>query len=274
MENMKNFSKHMIAAALALTTVALLGSCMDGVKKNGNTAEVVGISDALTGNANEREGGHFAADARQIAVTIDDSGLTKTTVMVGDGEFDYYQYDNAAVGTVTVTLSDLPTTVEELKQLQLPNGMEDLHDTPYLAPALMAAAVSQHFTNKDECKRMINYIGKKYKDISVGAADFYASEWSQLGQYNEKYMQAVRSYFDGATQANGYTPTKPVTMRMELNKYSYTADKNCIQLWIKSSQKSSKQEFKIWMLDQDGNGRYDYFYPTGFAKLAHGLGEY
>ncbi|MBO4825804.1 MAG: hypothetical protein J5506_01040 [Prevotella sp.] len=271
---MNTISKFISTTALVLAVSGPLSGCADSMKKGANAQEVTGISDALTGNENGAQANANNGDARLIDVSIDESGLSKTTVKVGDGEFDYYQYDNAAVGKVKVTLSALPRTLAELKALHLPKGMNDLHDTPYLAPALMAASVSQYFVDKDECKRMINYIGKKYKDISTGAADFYASDWGQLGQYNEKYMQAVRSYFNGATRANGYTPSEPVTMEMELNKYSYTADENCIQLWIKSSVKSSKQEFKIWMLDQDGDGRYDYFYPTTFMTLAHGLGEY
>ncbi|MBR6964151.1 MAG: hypothetical protein IKH86_11080 [Prevotella sp.] len=271
---MNTISKLMMAAALVLSASGPLSGCADSMKKNSNGQGVTGISDALTGNDGSLAENTPAGEVRQIIVGIDDSGLTKTTVMVGDGEFDYYKYDNAAVGTVKVTLSGLPASVEELKQLQLPKGMADLHATPYLAPVLLVAALNQFFVDKDESKRMVNFIAKKYKDTGVGAADYYASEWAQLSQYNERYMQAVRSYFAGATAANGFTPSQPVTMTMELNKYSYTADKNCIQLWIKSSLKASKQELKIWMLDQDGDGRYDYFYPTGFMTLAHGLGEY
>ena len=269
---MRIICNFIMMAALAASATNLPNSCADQAKEKGDGQEIVGTSNAFAESSNGES--EAVVDARAINVKIDESGLSKTTVMVGDGEFDYYRYDDAAVGTVKVTLSALPQTLDELKQLRLPKGMSDLHDTPYLAPALMVAAVNQFFVDRDECKRMINYIGKKYKDISVGAADCYASDWNQLAQYNEKYMQAVRSYFKGATQANGYMPGGPFVMEMELNKYSYTADKNCIQLWIKSNIKSSKQEFRVWMLDQDGDGRYDYFYPTTFMTLAHGLGEY
>ena len=118
---MNTISKLMMVAALVLSASGPLSGCADSMKKNSNGQGVTGISDALTGNDGSLAENDPAGEVRQITVGIDDSGLTKTTVMVGDGEFDYYKYDNAAVGTVKVTLSGLPASVEELKQLQLPS---------------------------------------------------------------------------------------------------------------------------------------------------------
>lgn len=226
---------------------------------------------AASANDEGQTGGQ--QDGKQITVTIDESGLSKKTISAQDGSYSY-TYNNAAVGVVKVTLSDIPTTLADLQNLVLPRGMKDIHDTPYLAPALMICAVSQRFVNEQECKAMINYIAKAYNDTTVGAADFYKSDWMQIGQYNAKYMEAMRSYFNGATKRNSYTPSQPVTLEMELTKWSYTANNNHIKLWIKSSVKSSKQEYGIWMEDSDGDGRYDYFYPTTFMTLSHGLGAY
>lgn len=210
---------------------------------------------------------------KKITATIDVSGLTTdNSVNVGDGERDYYRYDKAALGTVIVTLSDIPETLDDIKNMDLPAGTDDIHDTPYLCPALFVCALNQAFNDKEECKSMLNYIGKRGHDIHTGVVDAYPSDWSQLFQY--KSLPSILSYFEGATKPNGWKPTKPLTIKMQLTKYSYTADDFVVRLQIKSSAKASPQFIEIWMEDTDNDGKYDYYYPINYLNLAHSLGVY
>ena len=119
---------------------------------------------------------------------------------------------------------------------------------------------------------MLNYIGKRGHDIHTGVVDAYPSDWSQLFQY--KSLPSILSYFEGATKQNGWQPSKPLTIKMQLTKYSYTADDFVVRLQIKSSAKASPQFIEIWMEDTDNDGKYDYYYPTNYLNLAHSLGVY
>lgn len=250
----------------------LAASCESPKQKNSMDNGFANLEEMTSDDA-----GKYEADAmtsgKQIRVSIDDSGLDSSqSVNVGDGERNYYKYDRAALGTVSVTLSDIPESLADLKNLQLPNGMKDIHDVPYLCPALMVCALNQAFTDKDECREMLNYIGKRGHDIKTGVVDAYPSDWSQLYQY--KSLPSILSYFEGATKQNNWTPSKPVTMKMQLTQYSYTVDDFVVRLQIKSAAKSSPQFIEIWMEDTDNDGNYDYYYPINYINLAHSLGVY
>ena len=119
---------------------------------------------------------------------------------------------------------------------------------------------------------MLNYIGKQGHDINTGIVDAYPSDWSQLFQY--KSLPSILSFFEGATKQNGWQPSKPITMKMELTQYSYTADDFVVRLRIKSGAKASPQFIEIWMEDTDNDGKYDYYYPINYLNLAHSLGVY
>ena len=256
---------------LILCTSLVLTGCENKDKKV-TTFSGVDNNSAVGNDEDVSEGGNSKANDA-ISINFDDSGLSNDNVVyVGDGEFDYYKYDKAALGNISVTLSDLPKSVKDLQTMKLPKGMTDIHDIPYFGPALMVAALLERDNDKEEAKRMLNYIARSAFDSSQGAADAYASDWSQINQYSD--LSAVATYFEGATKANDYTPSSPITMKIDLTNYSYTADKDYIRLQIKSSQKSSPQFVTIKMEDKDGDGNYDFFYPTEFMSLAHSLGVY
>lgn len=260
-----------IAGLLTLTSAG----CDQQDNKCGKTASSVASIQQMEENdepATENES-EAAEPAKKIKVSIDDSGLSNNhSVNVGDGERNYYKYDKAALGTVSVTLSDLPETLADIQNMTLPKGMNDIHDTPYLCPALLVCALRQAFIDKDECKAMLNYIGRKGHDVNTGIVDGYPSDWSQLFQY--RAIPSILSYFEGATKQNSWTPSKPITMKMQLTQYSYTADQFVVRLLIKSAAKSSPQYIEMWMEDTDDDGNYDFFYPVNYINLAHSLGEY
>jgi hypothetical protein len=139
-------------------------------------------------------------------------------------------------------------------------------------------------TDKAEAKAMINYVAKGCESEArdkknyhfpseQGAADYYASDWSQLNQY--KKFDKVRSFLDGATFSNNFWPaSKPYTMTMELTDYSYTADWDYVQIWCTSTQKSSPVEVGIWKVDNDMDGRFESYFASSFMQFAHGLASY
>ena len=257
-----------------MKTPYLLALCMlvaVGCNNSGNNLTTFSVVGDNTENSENLTSD--AASANAIAIDFDDSGLSKDNVVyVGDGEFDYYKYDKAALGTVTVTLSAMPKSLADIKNMKMPKGVTDIHDIPYFAPALLVAALIERDADKEEAKNMINFVARNAFDSSQGAADAYASDWNQINQYTD--LSAVASYFEGATKENNYTPSTPITLKMQITDYSYTADKDYIRLQIKSSAKSSPQFVSIKMEDKDGDGNYDFFYPTEFMTLAHSLGVY
>lgn len=228
-------------------------------------------------------GGNTDTDknARALSVTIDESGLTYEDYTIEQSGEVLIEFKKVPFGKVKVTLEDLPTSVAELKKLKLPNGMKDIHETPYLTPALLIAAINQISVDKDEARNMIDYIVKECKSENrdakmvhypgKGATQVYASDWSQLKQYTN--FDKVRSFFEGTSYYNGYTK-KPWVMTMELTNYSYTADPDYVQLWLTSTSLSNPREYGIWKYDSDGNGKYDVFFGTTFLQLVHSLATY
>lgn len=254
-----------------MKTFYLLALCMLIIVGCNNTGNKPTTFSGVGDNTEDLTSGTASSNA--ITIDFDDSGLSKDNVVyVGDGEFDYYKYDKAALGTVTVTLSALPKSLADIKNMKMPKGITDIHDIPYFAPALLVASLIERDADKEEAKSMINFVARNAFDSNQGAADAYASEWNQINQYTD--LSAVASYFEGATKENNYTPSSPITLKMQITDYSYTADKDYIRLQIKSSAKSSPQFVSIKMEDKDGDGNYDFFYPTEFMTLAHSLGVY
>lgn len=228
-------------------------------------------------------------DARALAVTIDESALTYEDYTIEQSGEVLIEFKQVPFGKVKVSLEDLPTSVAELKKLKLPNGMTDIHQSPYLTPALLVAALNQLNYDKTEAQNMIDYIVKEVKSENrdavmvhfpgKGSTQIYKSEWNQLKQYTD--FNKVRSFFEGTSYYNNYTPTsKPWVMTMELTNYSYTADPDYVQLWLTStSLKDSKgnpipREYGIWKYDSNGDGKYDYFFGSTFLQLAHSMGSY
>ena len=188
------------------------------------------------------------------------------------------------IGVVTVTIEDLPTSVEELQKLKLPRGINSISDVPYFYPILLVAAINKMATDKEEAKAMVNFVSKGFSQETImaknyhfpsgGAADTYATDWSQLCTQYASYAE-IRSYLDGATKSNSYSPRAPYTMTMELKTSSYSAsDWDWFKFYIKSSLKSSQTEFTIWRYDSDKDGRLDSYFTTELLKLAHSVLPY
>ena len=222
-------------------------------------------------------------EVRSLAVSIDESALTYEDLTIHLSNGTDYKYQQVPFGTVKVSIDDLPVSVAELQNLQLPKGMTSIHQSPYLQPLLIMSALNMLNEDKDEARRMIDFIVKGVKSENRdgmlvhfpgdGATTAYPSDWSQANQY--KSFTKVRSYLEGAKNANSYTPEeKPYVMTMTITDHSYTADKDCFQLWLTSTQASSMHPISIWEYDSDGDGAFDTYWSSTYLPLLHGLAEY
>jgi hypothetical protein len=221
--------------------------------------------------------------ARALTVSIDESGLTYEDLTIHLSTTDYH-FTKVPFGTVKVSIEDLPVSLAELKKLKLPAGMTDIHQSPYLQPILLVAAINQMDNNKTMARAMLDYVAKGCQSENRDAklvhfpsttpvTEYYKSDWNQLNQYIS--WKKVRSYLEGALYGNNFTPVeKPYVMTMTLTDYSYTADPDYVQLWVKSPQKSSPNEIGVWKYDSNSDGEFDYFFCTTYLGLIHSLGEY
>ena len=224
-----------------------------------------------------------ASEARSLTVTIDESALTYEDLTIHLSNGTDYEYRQVPFGTVKVSIDDLPVSVEEIEALQLPSGITGIHQSPYLQPLLIVAALNMLDEDKDEAKKMLDFIVKGVKSENRdgrlvhfpgdGVTSAYPSDWSQANQY--KSYEKVRSYLEGTTYANHYTPEeKPYVMTMTITDNSYTADKDCFQLWLTSTQASSVRPLAIWEYDSDGDGAFDTYWSSTYLSLLHGLAAY
>ncbi len=278
MKVFKFSGRFLMLIALGLATTISLSSDSCGSDDSPSSSSSSGGDNA---GGNNNGGKNPSATARSLSISFNGSRLTNTD-LITQGEVEHLK--NVPIGEVTVTIEDLPTSVEELQKLKLPRGINSISDVPYFYPILLVAAINKMATDKQEAKAMVNFVSKGFSQETImaknyhfpsgGAADTYATDWSQLSTQYASYAE-IRSYLDGATKSNSYSPRAPYTMTMELKTSSYSAtDWDWFKFYIKSSQKSSQTEFTIWRYDSDKDGRLDSYFTTELLKLAHSVLPY
>ena len=278
MKVFKFSGRFLMLIALGLATTISLSSDSCGSDDSPSSSSSSGGDNA---GGNNNGGKNPSATARSLSISFNGSRLTNTD-LITQGEVEHLK--NVPIGEVTVTIEDLPTSVEELQKLKLPRGINSISDVPYFYPILLVAAINKMATDKQEAKAMVNFVSKGFSQETImaknyhfpsgGAADTYATDWSQLSTQYASYAE-IRSYLDGATKSNSYSPRAPYTMTMELKTSSYSAsDWDWFKFYIKSSLKSSQTEFTIWRYDSDKDGRLDSYFTTELLKLAHSVLPY
>ena len=276
MKVFKFSGRFLMLIALGLATTISLSSDSCGSDDSPSSSSSSGGDNAGGGGGNNP-----SATARSLSISYNVNGLTNTD-LITQGEVEHLK--QVPIGVVTVTIEDLPTSVEELQKLKLPSDINSISDVPYFYPILLVAAINKMATDKEEAKAMVNFVSKGFSQETImaknyhfpsgGAADTYATDWSQLSTQYASYAE-IRSYLDGATKSNSYSPRAPYTMTMELNTSSYSAsDWDWFKFYIKSSLKSSQTEFTIWRYDSDKDGRLDSYFTTELLKLAHSVLPY
>ncbi len=124
---------------------------------------------------------------------------------------------NAAGNNTTrkITFSALPTSAEELKAMP-----EFTLKDPFVVAGLVILALNAYTVNKDECYAMLDVL-KGPEPLSTMDKQFIRDRFS-----DKDYVP--RSYFDGATPDNDYTPAEGkdangnecVTVTVKENPYS------------------------------------------------------
>ena len=146
----------------------------------------------------------------------------------------------------TFTFQSFPQNVEELKST--PGA--DLKD-PYAVAALTVAALTRYESSPSDCFEMLNYL-KGPEPLSTYERQFISE---RLGNGSKGYK--VMSFFKGATPQNNYTPTRPYTITVKQNPYSFQNSGWCT-LWMHSGGADNDREVKLrqkpstgqWFLNQ------------------------
>ncbi|MCR4824713.1 MAG: hypothetical protein K5849_05070 [Bacteroidales bacterium] len=111
-------------------------------------------------------------------------------------------------GIKTYTFYNLPENVDQLKQLPEAN-MKD----PYGVAALVMAALCRYETNPEDCFEMLNWL-KGPDDLST-----YERQFIRERLQGKAYKP--RSFFQGATPDNNYTPKNPYKFTPVSNPYTF-----------------------------------------------------
>ena len=107
-----------------------------------------------------------------------------------------------------IVFNSLPVTFEDFKALP-----QAAMSTPFDTAAMTVLAFCYYPQNKDLALQMLNYL-RGPRPLSGGDISFYADRFRD-GDY------VPRSYFEGSTPANDYTPAEPYTIVVSESPYSY-----------------------------------------------------
>lgn len=131
----------------------------------------------------------------------------------------------------TFTFEKLPASVEELKAL--PEA--DLKDS-YATVALTIAVLCNYEADVNATIAMLDYL-KGPEPTSTYEKQFLRDRLS--GKYYKP-----RSFFQGATPANNYTPIQPFTITVSSNKYSFQ-NENWATLYVTSGGADNPRPVKL-----------------------------
>ena len=107
-----------------------------------------------------------------------------------------------------IVFSSLPSTFEEFASLP-----QAAMSTPFETAAMTVLAFCYYPQNKDLALQMVNYL-RGPRPLSGGDISFIADRFR-----DSDYVP--RSYFEGSTPANDYTPAEPYTIIVSESPYSY-----------------------------------------------------
>ena len=107
-----------------------------------------------------------------------------------------------------IVFSSLPSTFEEFASLP-----QAALTTPFETAAMTVLAFCYYPQNKDLALQMVNFL-RGPRPLSGGDISFIADRFR-----DSDYVP--RSYFEGSTPANDYTPAEPYTIIVSESPYSY-----------------------------------------------------
>lgn len=111
---------------------------------------------------------------------------------------------NVTINTYTYTFTTIPTNAEELKQYDITTA-----DGRYKTMALLILAYRTWTpTNPTDCEEMISYLNNKEM------TQYYKNFLRDRMKADNGYKYLGNSYLNGATPANNYTPSKPISITL------------------------------------------------------------
>ena len=133
--------------------------------------------------------------------------------------------------TETFTFDALPQTLEALQALP-----EAKLDTAFKTTALTILALSRYESDPQTAYAMLSWL--------KGPEDFSTSEKSFLQDRLRGKEYKVRSFFEGATPENDYTPNKPYVISVIENTYSFD-NENWATLYVTSGGADNPRNIKL-----------------------------
>lgn len=133
--------------------------------------------------------------------------------------------------TETFTFDALPQTLEALRALP-----EAKLDTAFKTTALTILALSRYESDPQTAYAMLSWL--------KGPDDFSTSEKSFLQDRLRGKEYKVRSFFEGATPENDYTPNKPYVISVIENPYSFD-NENWATLYVSSGGADNPRNIKL-----------------------------
>ena len=131
----------------------------------------------------------------------------------------------------TFTFDALPQTLEALQALP-----EAKLDTAFKTTALTILALSRYESDPETTYAMLSWL--------KGPEDFSTSEKSFLQDRLRGKEYKVRSFFEGATPENDYTPNKPYVISVIENPYSFD-NENWATLYVTSGGADNPRNIKL-----------------------------
>lgn len=131
----------------------------------------------------------------------------------------------------TFEFSEIPSTLDELKSLP-----EAKLETPFMTAALTVLALCRYEKDVNSAIEMINFL--------KGPVDLTEYDKQFLRDRLKGKSYVPRSYFEGTSPENDYTPSVPLTIKVFEYAYSYSED-GYAMLEIRSSGADSPRQIKL-----------------------------
>ena len=131
----------------------------------------------------------------------------------------------------TFTFGTYPRTVEELKALP-----EATLDSAFKTTALAILALMRYEENRDDAIAMLNYLS--------GPESLGQRELQFLQDRLKDKFYKVKSFFEGATVENNYSPNEPLKITVYETPYSFD-EENYATMYVVSAGADEKRGVKL-----------------------------
>ena len=171
------------------------------------------------------------------------SAIAATLLFVGCGSIKNVVNNGSGNGTFnaanilgnasikTYTFNAIPQNVQELQALPEAN-MKD----PYGVAALTMAALLRYETDPEACFEMLNWL--------KGPESLSSYERQFIRERLEGKTYKPRSFFQGATVANNYAPSKPYKIQPVYNPYTFQ-NANWATVYVRSFGADNPRTIKL-----------------------------